>query len=142
MNGDEAQPSNGVLTATDVTALVGLMSGMLDRMESRIIARLDDNSRLASERWQKHDAELEANTRRVVKRFEVIEGELLTVSNCLKGHLDKEHDEAVTTSARVRPVKTVLGWAIVNWKNIALLVIAALTALGILGVEWRAVSGS
>ena len=136
------EPSaNGILTATDVTALVSLMSGMLDRMESRIIARLDDNSRLAAERWQKHDAELAANTTRVVKRFEAIESELLTVSNCLKGHLEREHDEDIATAARVRPVKTVLGWAIANWKNIALLVIAVLTALGILGVEWRAVSG-
>lgn len=136
---DETAPTNGILTAGDVTALVGLMSGMLDRMESRIIARLDDNSRLASERWTKHDAELAANTSRVVKRFEVIEADLLTVSNCLKGHLDAAHDAEVATDARVRPVKSVGRWVVVNWKSLALLVIAVLTALGILGVEWQAV---
>ena len=137
---DEAQANGNVLTATDVTAIVGLMSGMLDRMESRIIARLDDNSRLASERWSKHDAELTANTARVIKRFETIEGELLTVSNCLKGHLDREHDEDVATDARLRPIKGIGGWFVANWKDVLILIVGALVILGVLGVEWRTIS--
>lgn len=136
---DEPATPNGVLTAGDVTALVNLVAGMLDRMESRILGRLDANSAGASERWAKHDAELATNTARVVKRFEEIESELLTVSNCLKGHLDAAHDAEVATDARVRPVKSVGRWVVVNWKSLALLVIAVLTALGILGVEWQAV---
>lgn len=126
---------NGILTANDVTALVSLMSGMLDRMEGRIIGRLDDNSRLASERWQKHDSELEANPRRVVARFEAIEAELLTVSQCLKAHLDKEHDEQVAVDARVRPVKTVLGFVVANWKSIALAILALAGIVGWAGLE-------
>ena len=141
MTDDQPAPNGGVLTASDVTALMGLMSGMLDRMEGRILARLDDNSRMASERWTKHDQELEANTKRVIKRFEEIERDLLTVSRSLEAHLAKEHDDAVAIEARTRPVRSLLGWLIVNWKNVALLLIALLTALGILGVEWRAVGG-
>jgi hypothetical protein len=139
---DDPQPTNGnVLTATDVTALVSLMSGMLDRMESRIIARLDDNSRLASERWAKHDAELAENTKRVVKRFEVVEADLLTVSNCLKGHLDKEHDEELASEIRVRPVKSIGRFVVANWKDILILVIGVLAVLGVLGIEWRSMGG-
>jgi hypothetical protein len=136
---DDPQPTGNVLTATDVTALVSLMSGMLDRMESRIIARLDDNSRGASERWAKHDAELATSTARVVKRFEGLEVELLTVSNCLKGHLDKEHDEDLVSDARVRPVKSLGRWLATNWKDILISLLGVLVLLGVLGIEWRAV---
>jgi hypothetical protein len=138
---DDPQPNGNVLTATDVTALVSLMSGMLDRMESRIIARLDENARGASERWAKHDTELAENTKRVVKRFELVEADLLTVSNCLKGHMDKEHDEELASAIRVQPIKGGIRFVVANWQSLVILVISILVIGGLIGVEWRSIGG-
>jgi hypothetical protein len=116
-------------------ALVSHITGLLSEMEGRILDRLSDNAKGASDRWAKHDRELEQNTKRVVDRFEIIEADLLTVSNCLKAHLDKEHDEEVRTNARVRPVLTVAQLLVKNWKSIALLIFALLGILGWAGLE-------
>lgn len=137
----EEQPPNGVLTANDVTALVGLMSGMLDRMETRIIARLDENSIRATERWKKHDDELEANTKRIVDRFEKIEADLIDVSRCIHGHLAKEHDEEVALQARVKPVRTIGLWLAMNWRSLLLALLALLGVMGWAGLEAHITTG-
>ena len=47
---------NGRTLATaDITALIGLINGMLGSMEARIIERLAENSRGAETRWEAHD---------------------------------------------------------------------------------------
>jgi hypothetical protein len=126
------ETTNGTsLTATDVTALVTLMSGMLDRMEGRIIGRLDDNAQGAAERWERHDKELAANTKRITDRFMVIEAALdehLQVANI---HFAKEHDSEIATEARVKPVRTAAGWLWANWKTIVLILFALLGVLGL-----------
>ena len=126
----EPQP-NGRLSPADVTALVDLMAGMLDRMEARIIGRLDDNSRLASERWVKHDTELVANTKRVVDRFVLIETALDADIAVLEAHLAHERDEQLIHEARVKPVRMSIGYAEKHWRTIALWAVMILTLLGV-----------
>jgi len=131
---------NGRLSPTEVTALITLIDARLGRMEDRIIARLDANSAGATERWVKHDKELAENTKRVVDRFILLEAALddhLQIANL---HFDREHDAALLSTARQRPVRLTVAWIAANWMQIALLVIAILTILGILGVEWQALA--
>lgn len=134
MTDPSATNGNG-LSGADMLALIAHMSNLLGEMEGRIMARLTENSQGAADRWRKHDEELERNTKRVVQRFEVIEADLLTVSNCLKAHLDKEHDEEVATQARVRPVKTLAQWLAVNWKSVLLAILALAGIFGWVGLE-------
>jgi hypothetical protein len=101
-------------------------------MEDRIIARLDTNSAGATERWNKHDAELAENTRRVVARFAVVEADLLTVSRSIEAHLDREHDAAIALDARVKPVKSTLQWLVVNWRSVLVLLFGVLGFFAIL----------
>jgi hypothetical protein len=116
-------------------ALIAHMTDLLSKMENRIMERLDDNSRGATERWAKHDRELEQNTKRVIARFEIIEADLLTVSKALEAHLDKEHDEELATQARVKPIRTVGLIVVQNWKSIALAIFALLGIIGWAGLE-------
>jgi hypothetical protein len=133
---DELPPINGsVLSGGDMLALLTRIDDMLGKMEGRIMERLSVNFAAEADRWRRHDEELTKNTKRVVDRFEVIEAELLTVSNCLKAHLEKEHDEQVRTDARVKPVRTVALIVVQNWKSIALLILALLGILGWAGLE-------
>jgi hypothetical protein len=101
-------------------------------MEDRIIARLDQNSAGATERWVKHDAELAENTKRVVARFMVVEADLLTVSKSIDVHLAREHDAAIALNARVKPVKSTLRWVVVNWRSVLVLLFGLLGFFAIL----------
>jgi hypothetical protein len=111
------------MTVTEVTGLVNLFNGMLLSMEGRLIDKMDDNSRLAAERWAKHDAELSANTKRVVERFEKTEAAILVLEESLSVHLRREHDEDIANEARVKPVKTVVGFLWAHWRDLVLLFI-------------------
>ena len=126
-------PINGNgMSIIEVTGLVNMFAGMLDRMEQRIIARLDDNSRMASERWAKHDQELERSREAVIARFLSIEKGLddhLTVAN---ERWAKEHDDDVRMDARVQPVKNGIRYAMIHWRTIALFVLVLLTLLGVI----------
>lgn len=123
------------MSVTEVTGLVNLINTQLALMEGRLSAKMDDNSRLATERWIKHDQELATNTKRIVERFEEIEGSLLTVERALEAHLDKEHDEEVAMEARVKPVKSIAGWFWKNWRDLLLLFIG-LVAAGTFFLDW------
>jgi len=129
----ESRTVNGNgMSIIEVTGLVNMFAGMLDRMEQRIIARLDDNSRMASERWAKHDQELERNREAVVARFLAIEKGLddhLTVAN---ERWAKEHDEDVRMDARVQPVKNGIRYAMIHWRTIVLFVLIFLTMIGVI----------
>ena len=140
---DELPEFNGksALSGADMLALLTRIDDMLGKMEQRILDRLTENAVGAAERWKKHDDELERNTKRVVDRFEIIEKDLLAVSTCLNAHLDKEHDDEIATQARVRPVKTLAGWLVANWKSIALAVFTLLGLLGWAGLESHILGG-
>jgi hypothetical protein len=129
---------NGRLSPTEVTALITLIDTRLGRMEDRIIARLDQNSAGATERWAKHDLELAENTKRVVARFLLIEKSLDDHIQIANAHFDREHDDQVASATRQRPVRLTVAWLGANWIQIVLFVISMLAILGVLGVEWRA----
>ena len=136
---DEPQ-ANGRLSPTEVTALIALIDTRLGRMEDRIIARLDQNSAGATDRWAKHDAELAENTKRIVARFLLIEKCLDDHIVIANAHFDREHDAVLVSESRRRPVRLTLSWLGANWIAIALFVISLLAILGILGAEWRALT--
>ena len=127
--------SGGSMSVTEVTGLVQLFNNQLLAMEGRIVAKMDDNSRAASERWVKHDHELEVNTKRIVSRFEAVESSILTVEKALKTHLDREHDEEVASQARVQPIKGFVAWFWRNWRDVLLLAIGIIALLTFL-TDW------
>lgn len=130
--------SNGRLSPTEVTALISLIDTRLGRMEDRIIARLDVNSAGAKERWDKHDAELAENTKRVVARFLLIEKSLDEHMVIANDHFAREHDAELVSKERQRPVRLTVAWLAANWKDLVILAVGILVVLGILGIEWRA----
>ena len=131
---------NGRLSPTEVTALITLIDARLGRMEDRIIARLDQNSAGATERWAKHDLELAENTKRVVARFLLIEKSLDDHIQIANAHFGREHDATITSAARQRPVRLTIAWLAANWKDLVILAVGILVVLGILGIEWRALA--
>ena len=115
--------ANGVMSVVEVTGLVNLFTSMLNTSTAQIISRIDSNAAAETERWRKHDAELERNREQVVARFLKVESALdnhLVVANSF---FAKEHDEEVASDARVRPVKSAVGWLWLHWRDILLLVI-------------------
>ena len=122
---------NGSMSVTEVTGLVQLFNNQLLAMEGRLITKMDDNSKLASERWIKHDLDLERNRATLIARFEKLEHAVLTVEQSLQAHLDKEHDEELTVQARIKPVKNILDYTVRNWRTIALWVMLVLTFMGV-----------
>jgi len=128
-NGNGVQPSS--MSVSEVTGLVNLFTSMLTTSTAQIIARIDDNSKSETERWRKHDVELDRNREAVVARFLKVEEALdahLMVANV---HFAKEHDEDLVMDARVQPVKTSIAYVIAHWKTAALVI---LSVLGLLGV--------
>ncbi len=112
----------GQMSAADVTALVTLFSGMLNQMEARIIARLDQNSLGAAERWTVHE-----------KEHTALEAKL-------DAHLKKSaevwahyRDEELVEQARIAPIKTGAAWLWTNWRTILLLIVAGIAVLGFSG---------
>lgn len=136
METQEGLPTNGgQMSVTEVTGLVQLFNNQLLAMEGRLAAKMDENSRAAAERWARHDQELEANTKRIVARFEKLEAAILVVEKTLEAHLDREHEEDLITEARVKPVKTVFGWLWSHWRDLLLLFIG-LVAAGTFFLDW------
>ena len=128
----EPQPTNGNgLSGADMLALVSHITGLLSEMEGRIMGRLDRNAAGATERWQLHDAQLEANTKRNVERFAKIEAALDAHILVLNAHLDREHDQEIALDARVRPVRTSVAWIIEHWGSILLFLFGLLGFLAI-----------
>jgi len=129
-------PVNGnAITGADMLALIAHITDLLNASERRILSRLDDNSERATERWVKHDAELAANTQKIVTRFEKIEAEMIEMSRCIHGHLSKEHDDEVALQARVQPVRTAGLWLAQNWRSLLLALLALLGVMGWAGLE-------
>jgi hypothetical protein len=106
-------------------SILHLFEVMLLAMERRLVEKMDDNSRLASERWAKHDIELEQNTKRVVDRFAALE-------TTLGLHLDEANNRKLVAEARTRPIRSSVGWLWDHWRDVVLLAIglfALLTAI-------------
>jgi hypothetical protein len=120
------------LSASEVTGIVSLFNGMLWAMEGRLIAKLDENSRGATERWAKHDRELEQNRVAIVDRFVKVEGSILKVETCLEMHLDKEHDEELAARERVRPVVLSAQYLSRNWKTVLLILFSLAALVGLI----------
>ena len=104
------------LQPSEITGLIGLFQTMLDRTERNILERLDENSRGATERWAKHDAELAENTRRVVARFEAIEG-------AVREHHQLAHEAQIRSDARIRPLRYSVAWLWTQRRDIVILLI-------------------
>jgi hypothetical protein len=144
---------NGVgLSGSDMLALLSHITNLLTDMEGRIMGRLDRNAAGASDRWalheKKHDEELTTNTKRVVDRFLLVEGKLAEVeadltqaTKCLTDHLKMEERQHIEAEIRVRPLIAVRNFVITNWKDILILIAAILVVMGIIGVEWKQISG-
>ena len=105
----EPQNGNGL-------SILHLFEVMLLAMERRLVEKMDDNSRLASERWAKHDLELEANTKRVVERFVALE-------TTLGLHLDEAKNRKLVAEARTRPIRSSAGWLWDHWRDVVLLLV-------------------
>lgn len=108
---------------------MSLINSMLQAMEYRILQRLDQNSLAATERWAKHDAELAANTKRVVDRFEKLELALEATNQSVREHHQREHEKQLVVDARIRPIRGSIAWLWLHWRDIVLLLIG-LIALG------------
>jgi len=118
------------LSVQDATALFTMFNSQLLAVEGRLTALLDRNATVETERWSRHDAQhiIDKNdaTIRILARFERIEAAIEESELKLEALIAKDHDEAIIMDARVRPVRNVLVWAASHWKDIALLVVAAL----------------
>lgn len=121
------------LSGADVTALVTLFSNMLHAMEGRLIAKMDDNSRLAIERWAKHDLDSERIQNAWTEKFIGLEKRLddhLVIANA---HFTKERDEDLVSEARVKPVLTAVQYLAKNWRTILLVIVSIIAILGFSG---------
>lgn len=137
-NGDEVQ-LNG--TGINVLELIRMFNDSLHAMEARLGAKMDDNSRIASERWIKHDHDAERIMMDIENRFVKIEANMETrtceIQKALEVHIaearerwQREHDEEVAFDARLTPVKGIIGYVQHNWKTILLLIMSVLAILG------------
>lgn len=130
---------NGIGEAASMIAAVAtLVAGST----ATIMARLDENSRAAADRWKLHDDELSRNRIAITAKFEKVEKELqveieilekelaahLVVANA---HFAREHDDDLVMQARVRPVQIGLQWAVNHWKDIVILVIGVLGLMAV-----------
>lgn len=120
------------MTVVEVTALVTLFNQMLGTSTSTILAAMAENSRAASERWQKHDADRVTDTQRVVDRFTEQDRRILTIETTLETWLAKEHDEDVAMDARIRPITGTANWVVAHWTQIALVILFLATMLNLI----------
>ena len=114
-----------VMTVTEFTGLVALITGMLTAMEARILGRLDDNSRHAAERWERHDAD----SKRVLADWDARFGRL---EDRVETHLKAEEHEDTVWDARVGPLRTGLHILVKNWRSIALFLFGGLGFVAVL----------
>jgi len=138
---DELPVSNGTMSVTEVTGLVQLFNNQLLAMEGRLSSKMDDNSRMASERWVKHDHDSERILADIEKRFIKMETEMCkqtaAIAAELKAHIAvadaywaKEHEAEIALNARLTPVKGAVAYFRRNWKTILLVIVSILAVLG------------
>jgi len=119
-------PNGNGMTVADVTGLIALMADMLNKMEGRIIDRLNINAEGAKDRWVIHDRDAAIAMAKVDEEIALLRADLaahLVVANV---HFDKERTEEIASDARVRPVRTTLAWIIEHWGQILLFLFGVL----------------
>jgi hypothetical protein len=114
------------MSVIEVTGLVTMFGGMLDRMELRITGRLDRNAAGAAERWTLHDREHILQD----ARFLAVEKGVGDAMELLRTHLTREHDEDVRADARLAPVKGGAAWI---WRNRNSVLLVVIVILGLVG---------
>lgn len=112
------------MTVTEYTGLISLISGMLAAMETRILERLTDNSRLAAERWARHDED----SKRVLADWDARFGRLEAK---VEEHHHAAELEHVTWDARISPLRNTATLIAKNWKTLLLALFAALGFIAI-----------
>jgi hypothetical protein len=122
-------------SAGDVLGVINVFERMLLAMEARLVAKMDDNSRLAADRWAQHDAQLALNEKRILARFERLEADLVKMETVLNDHLKKEEHEDIVNEARIRPLKGTIGWLWHNWRDLLIIAIGLLAFAAAWG-EW------
>lgn len=127
----QSRQSSDNMSVAEVTGLVNLFTSMLATSTAQIIARIDANSSAESERWRKHDAELDRNREQAVARFLKVENALDQHLQVANAHFTKEHDEDLVMDARIRPVRVSLAYVAGHWKTVLLIL---LSVLGLMGV--------
>lgn len=113
--------NGGSMTVTEVTGLVQLFNNQLLAMEGRLVLKIDEAASAQADRWTSHDVWVNENSRKVDARFEKIEAAMLITEKALEAHLDREHDEQIAIDARVKPVKTAVGFLWEHWRDLVLL---------------------
>ena len=97
---------------------------MLAAMEARIMERLSDSSRLASERWARHDEDSKRIVETWNRRFEALE------KRVNEHHHQAEMDH-VSWDARIGPVRNSAALLSKNWRTILLVLFGLLGFLAI-----------
>jgi len=121
------------LTSSDVIGLVTVFERMLLAMENRLVAKMEENTQGAKDRWGLHDRDSERVLRDIADKFLAIEQSIELVEQALNLHLKQEADEDLQTQARVRPVLTLFQYLAKNWRTILLLIVSMLAILGFSG---------
>jgi len=128
VNGDPAPNGNNV---ADAAALIAAVATLVAGSTQTIMARLDENSRGASERWRLHDEELARNRETITAKFLKIESALDAHIVIANQHFAREHDDDLVMQARVRPVRLGVAWMASHWKDIAILLVGILGFLAV-----------
>ena len=131
-------PTNGNgpgLSSADMLALVAHITGLLGEMEGRIMERLSDNASGAEDRWRKHDAASERTIGAIREEIAILRADFTEHLRLANAHFSKEHDEEIAGQARTKPIRTVAGIVVANWKSIALAIFALMGILGWAGLE-------
>ena len=124
---------------TDASAigLLNVFERMLLAMESRLVAKMDDNARSASERWVRHDELQRERDKLSDDRFALVERNLQEHVEKARQYMQSRHDAEVRSAARVKPVLTAAQYVVANWRSMALLVLVALVILGYVSGDVR-----
>lgn len=122
---------DGNWSPRDVLGIIDTFDRMLLAMEARLVAKIDESTRQAAERWVSHDTESTRYRTDANNRFERIEQSLLTVEKTLRAHLEKERDEDLVIDARIRPLKAVGIYIFRNWRTILLVMLTLLALFGL-----------
>ena len=120
-----------------ILGLLNVFERMLLAMEARLVAKMDDNARAASERWARHDEDHRTRDKISDDRFMMIERNLQDHLDKSRTYIQARHDAEVRADARVKPVLTVAQYIVKNWRSIALLVLVALVILGYVSGDVR-----
>ena len=113
-----------------ILGLLNVFERMLLAMEARLVAKMDDNARAASERWARHDEDHRTRDKISDDRFMMIERNLQDHLDKSRTYIQARHDAEVRSDARVKPVLTGVQYVVKNWRSIALLIIAVIAILG------------